>query len=229
MSKVISVLENNVLSMTLKEITDLLKTRHNDAMLVVENMSKNQDFGMITKVPYSYKMPNGGNKTLDTYQLNKRQSLAVAARLNVSLLMAVIDRWQFLEDENLRLRENEKVRLTQRNEARVGYYPMLDALVESRAIEGKGTELTHFMKEANLLNRIVLGKTSRQYRLENKIPTLRDYLPKNKISAINDLQLANMVLINLNFNYEDKKALLDKRFKEKWINLVEEDILILLE
>lgn len=225
MSKVISVLENNVLSMTLKEITDLLEVRHDNAMRVVNKMVENKDFGTAPQIEESY---NGKQTTL-TYKLNKRQSLAVAAKLNVSLLMIIIDRWQFLEDENLRLREDEKARLTQRNEARVGYYPMLDALVESRAIEGKGTELTHFMKEANLLNRIVLGKTSRQYRLENKIPTLRDYLPKNKISAINDLQLANMVLINLNFNYEDRKTLLDKRFKEKWINLVEEDILILLE
>ena len=59
------------LTMTLKEITDLLEVRHNDAMNVVLRMSENPDFGMITRISYSYKMPNGGVKEMDTYQLNK--------------------------------------------------------------------------------------------------------------------------------------------------------------
>jgi hypothetical protein len=32
-------------TMTLKEITDLLETRHNDAMRIVEKMMVNQEFG----------------------------------------------------------------------------------------------------------------------------------------------------------------------------------------
>ena len=85
-------------TMTLKEITDILGVRHNDAMKTVENMSQNPDFGMITEISYSYKMPMGGDRIMETYNLNKRQSIAVAAKLNTSLLMHIIDRWQLLED-----------------------------------------------------------------------------------------------------------------------------------
>lgn len=88
----------NAQTMTLKEITDLLDVRHNDAMNVVERMAADPEFGMITKISYSSPMPNGGFRAMETYQLNKRQSIAVAARLNTALLMRIVDRWQELED-----------------------------------------------------------------------------------------------------------------------------------
>ena len=68
-------------TMTLKEITDLLKVRHNDAMNTVTLMMRNPSFGACTRIPYSYNLPNGGAKTLKTYQLDKNQALMVAARL----------------------------------------------------------------------------------------------------------------------------------------------------
>lgn len=68
-------------TMSLKEITDLLKVRHNDAMVIVEKMAADPEFGMITKISYPYPMPNGGVREMETYQLNKRQSIAVAAKL----------------------------------------------------------------------------------------------------------------------------------------------------
>ena len=86
------------MTMTLKEITDMLKVRHNNAMRTVAEMAQDTDFGMITQIEYSSPMPNGGSRIIETYRLNKRQSIAVAARLNTSLLMAIIDRWQELED-----------------------------------------------------------------------------------------------------------------------------------
>ena len=81
-------------TMTLKEITDLLKVRHNDAMKTVTLMIGAEGFGSITEC--SYRTSRGNIYT--TYQLDKRQSLAVAARLNVTLLMRIIDRWQELEN-----------------------------------------------------------------------------------------------------------------------------------
>ena len=76
----------------------MLKVRHNNAMRTVAEMAQDTDFGMITQIEYSSPMPNGGSRIIETYRLNKRQSIAVAARLNTSLLMAIIDRWQELED-----------------------------------------------------------------------------------------------------------------------------------
>ena len=71
----------------------MLGVRHDKAMLRVDTLAKNHDFGSMYKMYIEY---NKG-QFIDTYQLNKRQSIAVAAMLNTSLLMRVIDRWQELE------------------------------------------------------------------------------------------------------------------------------------
>ena len=84
---------NNTM-MTLKEITDLLDVQHSKAMLKVEKMSADPEFGTLSKTDTVY---NSQGQTVETYILDKRQSMAVAAVLNTALLMRVIDRWQELE------------------------------------------------------------------------------------------------------------------------------------
>ena len=97
------------LTMTLKEITDILKVRHNDAMKVVENMAESSDFGALRKSRIAY---NQHGQTTETYALDKRQSIAIAAKLNTSLLMNIIDRWQELEGAAPKpLTQIEQVRL----------------------------------------------------------------------------------------------------------------------
>ena len=87
---------NVMKTMTLKEITDLLDVRHNDAMKVVERMAaESPDFGLLRKFRKS--PVEGIGRPFDTYELDKRQSIAVAARLNTALLMRIVDRWQELE------------------------------------------------------------------------------------------------------------------------------------
>ena len=90
--------QSSEMTMTLKEITDMLGVRHDKSMRTVAEMVQNPDFGMIVQIGQSSPMPHGGFRVIQTYLLNKRQSIAVAAKLNVSLLMNIIDRWQELED-----------------------------------------------------------------------------------------------------------------------------------
>ncbi len=82
-------------TMTLKEITDLLEVRHNDAMKTVKTMMKKESFGDVTES--SYRTTKGNS--YKTYELNERQSIAVASRLNTDLLMRIIDRWKELENQ----------------------------------------------------------------------------------------------------------------------------------
>lgn len=86
-------------SMTLKEITDLLEVRHSNAMRTVATMAGSPEFGEVLKISSSYTNNIGAELKLETYSLNKRQSIAVAARLNTSLMMRIIDRWQELEEQ----------------------------------------------------------------------------------------------------------------------------------
>ena len=108
-------------TMTLKEITDLLEIRHNDAMKIVEKMAESREFGELRKFRSSYINNLGVELPIETYQLDKRQSIAVSARLNTDLLMRVIDRWmelevkvRELEHEKLQWLESERDRLVQR-------------------------------------------------------------------------------------------------------------------
>lgn len=56
LSTALSIFNANApLTMTLKEITDLLKVRHNDAMRVVENMAESPDFGQLRKSRTSFR------------------------------------------------------------------------------------------------------------------------------------------------------------------------------
>ena len=73
----------------------MLRVRHDNAMRTVSEMLLDTSFGHAPQIEERY---NSGKNVLITYALNKRQSIAVAARLNTSLLMNIIDRWQELED-----------------------------------------------------------------------------------------------------------------------------------
>ena len=93
-----SLIQNqNTGVITLKEITDLINIRHDRAMQKVNELCKEDSFGAVSKIDIVYN--EQGQKIL-TYLLNKKQAIAVGAKLNNSLLMKVIDRLEELENQN---------------------------------------------------------------------------------------------------------------------------------
>lgn len=95
---VLNQVSKNVGVITLKEITDLITVEHNKAMKVVEKLCFESSFGGVEKIATPTFNPNGSfNKNIDTYLLNKKQAIAVGAKLNNKLLMKVIDRLEELE------------------------------------------------------------------------------------------------------------------------------------
>jgi phage antirepressor YoqD-like protein len=92
----ILVSNQNTGVITLKEITDLIDVQHSKAMLKVEQLSKEPSFGEVSK----FDTFNLNNVKVETYLLNKKQAIAVGARLNNALLMKVIDRLEELEKQN---------------------------------------------------------------------------------------------------------------------------------
>jgi phage antirepressor YoqD-like protein len=84
---------DNEISITLKDLTDLISVRHNDAMLKVEKLSEEVSFGLLRKTRISHIK----GKEIETYLLTKKQAIAVGARLNNSLLMLVIDKLEDME------------------------------------------------------------------------------------------------------------------------------------
>lgn len=102
--------KNTVGVITLKEITDLINVRHDRAMQKVNELSAEPSFGTVSKIDIVYN--DKGQKIL-TYLLNKKQAIAISAKLNNSLLMKVIDRLEELESQKIApvLTVNEKISL----------------------------------------------------------------------------------------------------------------------
>lgn len=85
---------NGEVVITLKEITDLIGVQHSKAMEKVKKLAKEPSFGTVSKMDFVY---NSQGQKIETYALNKKQAIAVGAKLNNSLLMKVIDRLEELE------------------------------------------------------------------------------------------------------------------------------------
>lgn len=76
----------------------------------------------------------------------------------------------------------------------------------------------HFSNECDLINRIVIGKSAKQFKLENGIEkgkSIRPYLSKDKIELIELLQKVDVGLLVAFPNYEDRKRHLEW-YKQKW-------------
>lgn len=88
----------------------------------------------------------------------------------------------------------------------------------SDAIKSAHTELHsyHFSNEYDLINRIVLGRSTRRFKKENGIPedvsSIRPYLSKEQLQAISKLQKFDAGLVILVPEYDNRKELLLRYF-----------------
>ena len=70
----------------------------------------------------------------------------------------------------------------------------------------------HFSNECDMINRIVLGKSAKQFRLENNLEkgtSIRPYLTEVQINLIEKLQKVDIGLLVAFPNYEDRKRHLE--------------------
>lgn len=95
--KVKNVVGVSEVTMTLKDLTNLIGVRHDKAMTKVLELEREQGFGTVSKTDIVY---NEKGQTIPTLLLNKKQAIAAAARLNNSALMMVVNRLEELEAEN---------------------------------------------------------------------------------------------------------------------------------
>ena len=76
----------------------------------------------------------------------------------------------------------------------------------------------HFSNEADLLNRIVLGKTAKQVREENGLKSgtsIRPYLTKDQIEAIDKLQRVDIGLLVSIPDFQERKRYLEWYYMKK--------------
>lgn len=111
MSELVLMDSNEEYVITLKEITDLIGARHNDAMKKVEELAKEDGFGSLRKTRSQYESGKGRIDEIETYIFTKKQAIAVGARLNNAMLMKIINRLEELEMAKPQLRLPTKTEL----------------------------------------------------------------------------------------------------------------------
>ena len=165
---------------TLKEITDLLEVRHDKAMLKIETLSKEPSFGVMSKMDTI----NLNGLKVKTYLLNKKQAIAVGARLNNSLLMKLIDKLEEIEHKNaISLPQTYKEALI----ALIAKEEQLEEAIKTKAyISDK--------KTATALNR-ASQEVKRANKLERELDKSKEYCTIKRMEMLNHGQKFNWRLL----------------------------------
>lgn len=88
---------SNVLTMSSREIADLVESRHDSVKRTIERL---QDKGLIQLTPM-VEVKNHLGQVVTEYQLIKRDTYVVVAQLSPEFTARLVDRWQELENKQM--------------------------------------------------------------------------------------------------------------------------------
>jgi len=91
MNELINV--TSALTMSSREIADLVESRHDDVKRSIERLAERS----IIQLPPLADVKNHLNQTVSVYLVNKRDSYVVVAQLSPEFTARLVDRWQELE------------------------------------------------------------------------------------------------------------------------------------
>lgn len=99
MSKLLPIMNKNssVLTMSSREIADLVESRHDSVKRTIERL---QDKGLIQLTPM-VEVKNHLGQVVTEYQLIKRDTYVVVAQLSPEFTARLVDRWQELENQQM--------------------------------------------------------------------------------------------------------------------------------
>jgi phage regulator Rha-like protein len=90
-----SLITSNNLTMSSREIAELVESRHDSVKRTIERLSEQ---GLISFTPTVETSHEGsGARPVEVYQVNKRDSYVVVAQLSPAFTARLVDRWQELE------------------------------------------------------------------------------------------------------------------------------------
>lgn len=97
MTKLLPIMNKNssVLTMSSREIADLVESRHDSVKRTIERL---QDKGLIQLTPM-VEVKNHLGQVVTEYQLIKRDTYVVVAQLSPEFTARLVDRWQELENQ----------------------------------------------------------------------------------------------------------------------------------
>lgn len=198
-------------TMSSREIARLVDARHNDVVATIERLHGK---GLLRSSRKTRKERTGG-RPVDVYDLTERDTHLIIAGYSDEHRAKVIDRWIELEAKQAALDEAKIARQRARLEAPA----LADAVKHSRQAVGKDTKHYHYSNEFDLINRVVVGSSSKQLRdirgCSDSEP-LRDLLTPGEIKAVEHMQRLNAALIDVGMPYQERKAKLEQVFKARY-------------
>lgn len=198
-------------TMSSREIARLVDARHNDVVATIERLHGK---GLLRSSRKTRKERTGG-RPVDVYDLTERDTHLIVAGYSDEHRAKVIDRWIELEAKQAALDEAKVARQRARLEAPA----LADAVKHSRQAAGKDTKHYHYSNEFDLINRVVVGSSSKQLRdirgCRDSEP-LRDLFTPSEINAVEHMQRLNASLIDVGMPYQERKAKLEQVFKARY-------------
>ncbi len=158
------------------------------------------------------------------YALNKFAVELLLMGYNLELRAKVLRRVYDLEEDNELLR----AALVERQSARLEAPELTAALKNARELEGKDTQGHHYSNEYNMINKLVLGMTAKQYISEHGFApstAIRDTMRPVEIQAITELQRANTSLIDIGIDYQERKVMLQVLYERKFKQLLIDEVM----
>ena len=195
-------------SMSSLEIAELTGKQHGHVIRDIEKMFSDAEedgskFGGIYKDAYK--------RDKRCYYLDFDWTLTLITGYNVKLRKAIIARWKELESE----KAQEQERLIARKKSSNLYIGQSDSIHDKNVENGKEDKFYHFSNEADMINRIIFGCTSKEYKERHGLKAndpIRDMMIKEELDAINDLQTINASLIKIDVPFKERKKALEARF-----------------
>lgn len=134
---------------------------------------------------------------------------AYAMWIDAAFNIRVIRAFDALVDGRL----EDAQRIASRQQARLEAPFLTDAIKHRREIQGKAIAHYHYSNEFDLVNRVALGKSAKEFRIAHGLKAddpLRDHLTKLEIACVQALQRANTTMIDMGLDYEKRKTELHK-------------------
>lgn len=109
----------------------------------------------------------------------------------------------------------------ERIEARDFHKVMCAALAVSRALQGKDTNATHYINEANMLYMLLLGTTAKKWLLSQGLTgELRKHLSADQLEHLAYLERTNTTLLEMDMDFQQRKEKLTELFTRHLLETV---------